>query len=165
MTALLIVLANPQRAAQFLALFNLGLRQLVHLMTLQTSRARSTSIACLLSFEFLAQSVALVIDRVLVNPVAKAIVSIQLFLPRPSPSLQKSSQRSNPEKGRNSPLVLQPIPQLKNFHFNLPFPLVLDDSLVRLALAVLEVFDSARRRVRRGVVAGFEVRAVALHVA
>ena len=40
---------------------------------------------------------------------------------------------------------------------------MLDYPLVWLALAVLEVFDGAR--VRRGGVAGFEVCAVALHVA
>jgi len=40
---------------------------------------------------------------------------------------------------------------------------VLDDPLVWLALAVLEVFHCAR--VRSSVVAGFEVRAVALDVA
>ena len=40
---------------------------------------------------------------------------------------------------------------------------MLDDSLVWLALAVLKVFDCAR--VWSGVVAGFEVRAVALDVA
>lgn len=67
-------------------------------------------------------------------------------------------------KGTNySPFLFKLISQFKHFHFYLSFPLVLDYSLVRLTLAVLEVFDCAR--VGCGVVAGFEVCAVALDVA
>lgn len=64
---------------------------------------------------------------------------------------------------KNSPILFKLISQFKHFHFYLSFPLVLDYPLVWLPLAVLEVFDCAR--VRRGVVAGFEVCAVALDVA
>ena len=67
------------------------------------------------------------------------------------------------QAGRYSPFLFELVPQLEHFHFDLAFALVLDYPLVGLALAVLEVFDGAR--VRRGVVAGFEVCAVALHVA
>jgi hypothetical protein len=63
----------------------------------------------------------------------------------------------------NSPLLLQPIPQLKHFYLHLSFPLMLDDALIRLALPVFEIFDCSR--VGSGVVAWFEVRGVALHVA
>jgi hypothetical protein len=83
-------------------------------------------------------------------------ISAALYLPKVRP-IHSSAVK------KNSPFLLQPIPQFKNFHFYLSLPFVLDYSLVRLALAVLEVFDCAR--VRRGVVAGFEVRAVALDVA
>ena len=160
--SLFIVFANSQRTAQLLTLLDLRLRQLVYLVALQSPRTRTASVTRLLGFEFLAQSGALVVDGVFVNPIRKKKVkSISKAL---RIAIAKTSLHPQQCGGQeNSLFLLQPISQFKHFHFNLAFPLVLDYPLVWLALAVLEVFDCAR--VRRGVVAGFEVCAVALDVA
>ena len=67
MAPLLIVLANPKRPPEPLALLDLRFRKLVYLMTLQASRAGSTTVARLLGVEFLAQGVALVVYCVFVD--------------------------------------------------------------------------------------------------
>lgn len=69
--SLFIVFANSQRTAQLLTLLDLRLRELVHLVALQASRAVRAAVARLLGFEFLAQGSTLVVDLVLVNSVAQ----------------------------------------------------------------------------------------------
>ena len=65
--AFFIVFADPQRAPQLLALCDLSLRQLVHLVALQASSAGPAAVARLLGFEFFAQRVALVVYGVFVE--------------------------------------------------------------------------------------------------
>ena len=66
MASLFVILTDPKRSSQLLALFDLGFRQLVDLVALQSSRAGPASVARLLGFEFFAQSVALVVYGVFV---------------------------------------------------------------------------------------------------
>ena len=54
MTTLLIVLTDPQRSPQLLALLNLRLRQLMHLMRFQVLRVRPTARTRLFGFKLLA---------------------------------------------------------------------------------------------------------------
>lgn len=92
-TTLFIVFADPQRTSQFLALLNLRLRQLVHLVALQSPRAGPASIARLLGFEFLAQSGALVVDVIFVNTVRRK----KRYQPS-SPSRQKVASTAGRSK-------------------------------------------------------------------
>lgn len=61
MAALLVILADPKRAPEPLALLDLGFRELVDLVALETSGAGPAAVARLLGGEFLAQGVALVV--------------------------------------------------------------------------------------------------------
>lgn len=61
MTPFLVIFANPKRPPEPLALLNLGLRELVHLVAFKASRAGPAAVARLLGGEFLAQGVALVV--------------------------------------------------------------------------------------------------------
>ena len=77
MAALLVVLANIERPPQPLALFYLGLGQLVDLVRLETLLRRATAVAVPLHLgqELLAQLVAPVINLLLVDPVSRSLVS------------------------------------------------------------------------------------------
>jgi hypothetical protein len=98
MASLLVVLADPQRPPEPLALLNLGFRQLVDLVALEASGAGSAAVARLLGGEFLAQGVALVVDRVFVHAVRK-IELLACFLPRwkrsADPAQLKSPRQSS----------------------------------------------------------------------
>ena len=61
MAALLVILADPKRAPEPLALLDLCFRELVDLMALEAPCAGSAAVTRLLGGEFLAQGVALVV--------------------------------------------------------------------------------------------------------
>lgn len=115
-------------------------------MRLQSSRIRSAVLAALsLGLELLAQGGALVFYLILVDAVvssAKALMN---------------------ESGTRIPFVLEAISELEDFDLDFSFAVVLEDLLVRLSLLVLELVEVLR--IWRYVVAGLEVREIALDIA
>ena len=67
--------------------------------------------------------------------------------------------------GRDEPFLLELVPQLEYLDFDLPLPVVLEDSLVRLPLTVLQVVEVTVVRGCTVAIARTHVREVALHVA
>lgn len=59
---------------------------------------------------------------------------------------------------RNVPFVLEPVSQFEYLHLHLALAVVLEDLLVGLALAVLQVVEVARVRGRSVAVARLHVR-------
>jgi len=143
---LFIITPDSKGLADLLILLDLRLCYLVYLMRLQSSRIRSAVLAALsLGLELLAQGGALVFYLILVDAVvssAKALMN---------------------ESGTRIPFVLEAISELEDFDLDFSFAVVLEDLLVRLSLLVLELVEVLR--IWRYVVAGLEVREIALDIA
>lgn len=143
----LVVLADAQRTPEPIVLLDLRLGQFMHLVHFQTLLRRGPIPPLTLPRQLPSQGFGLVFDLVFIDTIIR-VISIELT--------------AFPQLGY-APLILQQIPQLKDLKLNLTLPIVLQDILIRLPLAVLQAVQVSG--VGFAVVARLEVRQVALDIA